>query len=263
MNPTYRRVTIAQLFAHVSGMPYMPRTEEPDEFRNITHDLMARRYEYVKAAVRDEPEAAPGTKVVYSGGPIIVATMAERATHQSWESLMRRYVFKPLGMKHSGFGAMSEADRITGPWEHLLQDGKLVPVTPDPAYAEEPHAPAGRNVYCSAGDLARFMAAHLPDPHPNPRLLSPKMLHTLQTPVGDSGFCPGWTFADVDWGGGRILWHNGSNGKNYAVANVAPRKNSAYCVLTNVAGDKAEAACEAMAAEFHRMFAQVPNHDLP
>jgi len=38
-----------------------------------------KRYEYVKATVMDQPEAMPGTKEIYCGGSIIVASFLERS----------------------------------------------------------------------------------------------------------------------------------------------------------------------------------------
>jgi CubicO group peptidase (beta-lactamase class C family) len=61
MNPAYRRVTVAQLLSHSSGMPYQLNTPESlTDGRGKT--VQDKRYEYVKAAVADPPEAPPGTK---------------------------------------------------------------------------------------------------------------------------------------------------------------------------------------------------------
>ena len=145
MNPAYRRVTVVQLLSHSSGMPYQPRTPESltDGRGRTVHD---KRYEYVKAALIDPPEAAPGTKVIYGGGPVIVACALERITKKNYEDLMRELVFQPLGMTTAGFGAQAtpgKFDVIDGPWDHELKGGTPVPIEPSWAWELEARAPSG------------------------------------------------------------------------------------------------------------------------
>lgn len=261
MQPAYPTVTIAQLLAHVSGMPYQPLTEGPDEFADITPLLVGRRYEYVRAAVLDPPAGTPGTKQaeVYGGGTIIVAAMAERLLDRSWEDLMRRNVFRPLKMSRAGFGAMSSSDIVDGPWEHIVEGGSVVPVPPPPGYESEPHAPAGRNVHCSIGDLARFLVAQLPHGRAGRRLFNARTLAVMHMPVGPDLPCPGWFQGYDYWGGGRaILGHNGSNGRNYACAYVAPGSNAAICVMTNIESGRGSVACEYLAHEIEAAIARRP-----
>ena len=239
MNSAYRKVTITQLLSHVSGMPYMPRTEPPDMFasdRNTPHA----RYAEVKTRLKDEPEAPPRTKVIYTGGSIIVAHILERLTNKLWEELIRIHVFEPLGMRTANTGddnarVPAVVDR---PWQHRLNGEKIIPVVPvglGPPGFSRAHAPAG-HANSSVGDLARFMIAHLPAA--SPQLLRPETLRFLQTPVlGD--FCPGWEHGEASWTGGSFVHHNGTNMLNVADAYVLPGRNAAYCAAANVAGPAA------------------------
>ena len=130
MKPDYRGVTIEQLLGHIGGFPYQPETSEGiTDARAST--LTGRRYEYVKAAIEDPPAAPPGTKVIYSGGGIVVASAAERLSRQSYETLMQRYLFKPLGMAHAGFGNTAATHgRIDGPWSHVIKADAVTPIPP-------------------------------------------------------------------------------------------------------------------------------------
>src|SRR5205085_1944539 len=127
MKPAYRKVTVSQLLSHTSAMPYQPATPETVTDARAT-TLAGKRYEYVKAAVQDEPEAPPGTKTIYSGGPVIVASYLERLMHQTWEELMKQTVWGPLEMKAAGVGSMATPGTVDGPWEHVVQDGKTVSI---------------------------------------------------------------------------------------------------------------------------------------
>jgi CubicO group peptidase (beta-lactamase class C family) len=247
MQPEYRPVTIAQLLSHTSGFPYQPETSEQIIDARATM-IAGRRYEYVKAAIEDPPAAPPGTKVIDSGGAIVVASAAERLTRQSYEGLIHRLLFKPLGMTHAGFGDMSAHGRIDGPWSHVIRAGAVTPIPPDRSEAVQTRAPFGRNVHCSIIDLARFAALHIHGAQGRSRFLRPETFRRLQTAVPPSNFAPGWAIEHPEWSKGTVLAHNGSNGRNYAVCRVAPAEGFAVCVMTNLGGDEANAACESALA---------------
>jgi CubicO group peptidase (beta-lactamase class C family) len=245
MQRDYRAVTIAQLLSHIGGFPYQPETSERITDGRATM-LTGRRYEYVKAAVEDQPAAPPGTKVIYSGGAIVVASAAERLTRQSYESLMQRLLFKPLGMMHAGFGDTSAHGRIDGPWSHAMKDDAVTPIPPDRSQAIQTRAPVGRNVHCSVIDLARFAALHIHGAQGRSRFLRPETFRRLQTAVPPSNFAPGWAIEHPAWTKDTVLAHNGSNGQNYAVCRIVPDAGFAVCVMTNLGGDKATGACESV-----------------
>jgi CubicO group peptidase (beta-lactamase class C family) len=71
MQPAYRTVTVLQLLSHTGGFPFSP-SMPMDQITARGKNGAERRYAYVKAAIADPPQAAPGTKVVYSGGPVVV-----------------------------------------------------------------------------------------------------------------------------------------------------------------------------------------------
>jgi CubicO group peptidase (beta-lactamase class C family) len=250
--PEYRALTVTQHLAHLNGMSGVPADEGSDEYMRITPDLMGRRYEWVKASVKEAPVVPVGT-FRYGGGTIMAAAMAERLTHTPYETLMKTYVFQPLGMEHCGFGNMSEADRVTGPWEHQWHpDGTIAPIDPIPGYDEMPHAPAGRNVHCSASDMARWMIALMPGT--SPALLREETLRQLRAPVpGSPATGGGWFPMPLPWADGAGLTHNGDNGKNYADAAFAPLRQAAYIVMTNVSTKDKEKAAGEMAQELQRV----------
>jgi D-alanyl-D-alanine carboxypeptidase len=238
MNPAYKGVTVAQLCSHSSGMPYQPGVPEAVTDRR-GKTVQDKRYEYVKAALADPPEAPPGTKIIYGGGPVIVVSALERITNKPYEELIRELVFEPLGMTTAGFGAQATPGKIDGTWDHELKDGKPVTVAPNPAWKLEARAPVGRNVHCSVIDLARFCSVHL-----SPGFLSRESFATLHSPVGPVYYGPGWSLAQVGWAKGTILWHSGSMGKNHALAHVVPEEKFATCVLTNIDGEGVHEACD-------------------
>ena len=122
MKSVYKNVTIRQLLAHVSGMPYAPSGDNAEAFQTWTAadltkpKLMQQRTKYVNAAVRDplicvcddpannqkecpdgirekckpgETVCQPGDCAHYSGGGVICAAMAEETTGKTYEDLMQ------------------------------------------------------------------------------------------------------------------------------------------------------------------------------
>jgi CubicO group peptidase (beta-lactamase class C family) len=234
MNPAYRKVTVGQLLDHTSGMPYSPVTPEAVTDGRGRNTLQ-RRYEYVKAAVIDPPQAPPGTKFIYGGGPILVACYLERKLGKPYEQMLREQVFAPIGMTHSGFGDAAHPNSVNAPWQHGADSaGRFVPINPDPAFAEQARSPVGRNVYCSVVDLARFAAVHLDGEHGRSDYLTPASFHTLHTPKpGAPNYGYDWCLSADSWAGKNTIWHNGCNGHNYAELTIGAARDFAVVTLIN------------------------------
>jgi len=243
MNPAYREVTVSDLLVHMSGMAYQPHNEPRDEYWSISHDVAARRYEYVKSAVTDPPDVAPRTKQIYSGGTIVVAAMLERLTARTWESLFEQYVAKPVGVTTLRFGASPSPDRIDAPWEHALDNGVITP-RPSPAhYDNEPHGPAGRNVFMSVADLARIANAYIDESH---TIVSPAAHAVTQVDVLGTGASVTWPVSGEPDTCGVVLGHEGSNGQNWSIAWIAPRKGLVITLAANYYSDEVAAAGRAL-----------------
>jgi len=234
MNAAYHQVTVGQLLDHTSGMPYSPVTPE-----GVTdgrgRNTLQRRYEYVKAAVIDPPQAPPGTKFIYGGGPVLVACYLERKLGKPYEQMLREQVFEPLGMTHSGFGDAAHPNSVNAPWQHGADSaGHFVPINPDPAFAEQARSPVGRNVYCSVIDLARFAAVHLNGEHGRSDYLTPATFRTLHTPKpGAPDYGYDWCLNADSWAGKNTIWHNGCNGHNYAELTIGVARDFAVVALIN------------------------------
>ncbi len=239
MEPQYRAVTVDQLLSHMSGMPYQPTTPEEVTDAAGGDSLSRRRYEYVKAAMKDPPEAPPGTKQIYGGGPILVANCLERKLGTTYESLMQSEVFRPLGMTRSGYGNMSSAGQIDGPWEHSWNGKALQPVRPSFSFDRESRSCVGRNGYSTAEDMARFVLANLKR---SSEYLEASMWTHLHTALPGSAHGPGWIVTKDTWCGKDVIWHNGSNGKNLALLSISRDRNVGWAVMINAEGPGAGSA---------------------
>lgn len=250
MRAEYRGVTVEQLLAQVSG--FSEATEAPGfdlgSMRKITGPLPKARHAYAAKVLAEPPANPPGSKFVYSNRNYVVAgVIAERLGKDSWEALIRRRLFEPLGMATAGFGPMAKPGEVDQPWPHLSNGGRRVALTAGPA-ADNPAliGPAG-TVHCSLGDWGKFAACHLNGGRGETPLLKPETFARMQAPPKVGSYAFGWGFAERDWGGGTVLTHAGSNTLNYAVIWLAPRRGLALLSATNQGNDAAAKACDAVA----------------
>lgn len=241
----WRNVSLEQLLAHRGGAP--PNVEENLwkecwRFKGLPID---HRLLLVKGTLRQEPETPPGTQYTYSNtGYAIAGAMLERIARQPWEALLRDRLFHPLGLTSAGFGAPATPAQEDQPWGHVLEGGQLKPIAPGPE-ADNPAAIGpGGTVHCSILDLARYAAFQLQGARGSGKLLRSESFQKLHTPLSGQTYALGWDTAKRDWAGGTALTHTGSNTMFFAVIWIAPAKDFAVVVATNLGGAKAAKACD-------------------
>lgn len=186
------------------------------------------------------PIAPPGTKEEYSNaGFAIAGAMLEERADTPWEELITEKVFQPLGMTTAGFGAPGTVDATDQPRGHRSGWFRKTAVPPGPR-ADNPAAigPAG-TVHCSLEDFARYLAFHLAGMRGEGELLKSETFEKLYADVADQGYALGWVVTERDWAGGRAYHHTGSNTMWYTNVWIAPEKNFALVVVTNLGGDEA------------------------
>jgi CubicO group peptidase (beta-lactamase class C family) len=153
----WETVTIEQLLTNRSGAPTQPPAKAWQGAWSATGNPVQQRLSFARAWLEGKPEAAPGTKFIYSNqGFALAGAMLERLARKPYEELLREKVFTPLGMKSAGFGPPGTAKKIDQPRGHAGAPGAFVPKPPGKD-ADNPEAitPAGR-VHCSIADFARF-----------------------------------------------------------------------------------------------------------
>jgi CubicO group peptidase (beta-lactamase class C family) len=199
-----------------------------------------------------KPLSVPGTTYLYSNlGYVIAGAMAEKTMSSSWEDLISKYVFEPLGMKSVGFGGMGTPGEIDQPWGHGA-DGKPVPRN-GPAVDNPPVLGPAGTVHCTLGDWAKFVSDHLRGARGEKALLEPAAYKTLDTSPFGGEYALGWLVVQREWGGGTVLTHAGSNTMNYAVVWISPKRNFAVLIATNQGGPAAAKACDEAAGALIRL----------
>ncbi len=253
-------VTLEQLLCHRGGLP---EDRQPDltifpRLLLLQGEITSRREEMVKIVLAQTPATEPGTDYAYSNlGFAIAGAMCEKVTGESYETLMSEKLFKPLGMKSAGFGAPGIPKKIDQPRGHSKTLGITSAIAPGDMGSDNPQviAPCG-TAHSSLPDWAKYAALHLNAARGKPKLLQAKTFKKLHTDVFDQEYAFGWVIVDRPWAGGRVLVHDGSNGMWYAMLFIAPEKNLAFMVATNMGNEDAVDACHEAAAAMRDRYAQ-------
>jgi CubicO group peptidase (beta-lactamase class C family) len=249
MHPDYRNVTLSHLLNHRGGLPSKyrswPEGKSSTDMHNLEGSAMEQRLTYARMILREEPEARPGTKYIYSNaGYSIAGVIAEQSMKEPWERLMRTMLFEPLGMSTAGFGAMGTPGRIDEPWQHMIRDDELVAVEPGRLSDSPPVLGPGGAVHCSVSDWAKFVVAHLKCARGAGCLFKGDTFELLHTPGFGGDYASGWIVTRRDWGGGKVLTHAGSNNMSFAVVWMAPKRGFAVLVASNQDGGDVAKACD-------------------
>lgn len=222
-HPGYASVTLSDLLAHRGRVPANLAMLATASLAGSDADRDARADRRVYARkVLSKPPRAPGFH--YSNaGYVIAGAMMEAATGATWEDLMRREVFAPLGLDSAGFGPPGTAtDTPDQPWGHGALFGRPVPPA---ARADNIPAlgPAGR-VHLNTGDHLRYLRAHLERPE---AYLSAQSWARLQGDGAGQAYALGWAVRD-----GRLL-HHGSNTLWLQRVELSPDTGMALILSTN------------------------------
>jgi CubicO group peptidase (beta-lactamase class C family) len=224
--PEYRSITLRQMLSHTSGLPH--------DYHNFgkfiasggdSRPLSEQRIAYLKLALTDAPLSPPGKAFNYSNtGFILAAAIAERATGLSYEELMQREIFAPLGIQ----GVLISLPPSGGNHGHM--NGK-------PAAAKDeipPMANPAGGVTLSLSAWAKYCVDQLDGAKGHGRLLTAADYQLMQSPQPASG-------NGLDWGTdktlghwqGPVLEHTGSDEAWMSIVVLFPDSGNALLVNAN------------------------------
>jgi CubicO group peptidase (beta-lactamase class C family) len=188
-------ITIAELLTHTSGI------------YNYTNDTSFMANEITKPASREKMMAlfedkpldfSPGTSWNYSNsGYSLLGYIIEQVTKQPYEQAVRKYIFTPLHMTHSGFDFthLKSADKTTGYSQLNDNEAKTAPIVDSTVSFS-----AGA-IYSTTGDLYLWHKAL-----ENNTVLSKSQQEKAYTPVRNN-YGYGWGIDSIE--GKRRVGHGG------------------------------------------------------
>lgn len=255
IHPKYKQATLEQLLTHRAGVPKKLNMDNlwSQLWKNKTRLAPVKQREMLLHGVLKHPPLFnPGEGYHYSNaGYTIAGIMIERSAKKPWEKELTDRVFKPLGLTSAGFGMPGKPGKLDQPLGHRRIAGQIVPVPKGPQDDNPPAIGPGGTVHMNIHDFARYAHAQILG-HNHGALGLPKeafiKMHTaVKDKEGKGDYGHGWGVYPRGWAAGNALSHTGSNTKNYAVMWLAPKKNFAVVVATNIWGDPASLGCDEVA----------------
>jgi CubicO group peptidase (beta-lactamase class C family) len=199
-------ITIRHLLTHTSGLTYDFGDGTIDKiFRQVKPFDSSSLAEFVERASHLPLAHEPGERFTYGVSTDILGAFVEKLSGRTLAEFLDERVFRPLGMKDTGFGVPEgKRDRLAKVYEHG-PDGKLQPakwiLEQGPPVPLPKLQSGGGGLFSTTGDYARFMQMLLNGGQlDGVRVLSPKTVELMmvnhlslasQTTLGDdlsSGF---------------------------------------------------------------------------
>lgn len=221
--------TLVQLLSHTAGVP----RDAANWWAGKGESIDGKRRSIIEAELAGPPPSEEPAWDYSNLGVMIAGQMAAETEGITWEDLIRRELFEPLGMESAGFGAPGKPRTLDQPFGHTQPpDGQFAPYHMDNA---PPLGPAGR-VHLKMADWLKFTALFCGGEPEG--FLSSESIERLTTPIAEE-YALGWSVSEREWGQGQVLNHNGSNGLWMAVCWIAPNTGRAYVVVINHGGETA------------------------
>jgi len=218
-------ITVRELASHTSGIGHYTSPEDALD----THDYATT----AEALTRFEDRPLlfpPGTSEAYSSyAYTVIAAVIEGVTGTDYLTHMRRAIFEPLGMAHT---RADEHDAII-PGRTAFYDYDSTGAVVNAPFDDLSARWAGSGFLSTAGDLARFGAAHLA-----PGFLKRQTLNLMMSPQRIRG--DGTTHDGLGWGrrtgweGDTLYWGNGKTPGSTCGLLVRPGHGVAVALLANV-----------------------------
>lgn len=235
IDPAYEDMNFLHLLSHRAGI--VANVDQPSMLTFMSEGVTGRpmpeqRLDYSGRVLTVSPANTPGSTMMYSNaGYVIAGTMIEQATGESWEELMRREVFEPLGLQSAGFGAPGSTSEIDQPRGHRRALAGLVAVPPGPFADNPPVMGPGATVHLSLADMARYLGAHVEGHNgQGGDYLSVDSWQRLHTAPFGGDYALGWGMT------GPLLLHAGSNTMWFVQYVMIPEENVAIAIAFNEGG---------------------------
>jgi CubicO group peptidase (beta-lactamase class C family) len=246
LDASWQDVTLWDLLRHRAGAPSLAPVQAPDVWTTMWTDAKAgtptdQTRAAAASAVLSRPAPHPRGEFHYSNmGYVLAGAALEAAARASWEELMRRELFEPLGMTSCGFGPAGSAEVVDQPRGHKPGFTGPSPVKPG-VFADNPPAlgPAG-TVHCALEDWAKFVRVHV-GAGPEGYLSADALARLHAPPAEGDPYAAGWGVLDRE-GEPRALQHAGSNTMNYAVVLAVPEAGRGVLVAANAADPQTQEA---------------------
>ncbi|KMS76463.1 beta-lactamase [Streptomyces viridochromogenes] len=223
-----RRITLADLATHTSGLPSLPpnllaNADPYDPYAHYTLDDLA------DGLAETTLSTAPGSTYSYSN--LGFGLLAQALAFDEVEATLRRSVTAPLRLRDTTTVLRPDmaSRKAVG---HLAGD-------PVPDWHDHVLAGAGTSVYSTADDMLRFLGAQL-RPERSPLRDAIELAQRPHFTVDeDLRIGLGWHLSALS-GGRSMTWHNGGTGGFSTCAAFSRRSMTAVVMMVNTFSEESD-----------------------
>lgn len=215
-----RTVTLENLMTHTAGLPRNPtNTDDNDDDRY--KEYTAEDLKGFLTSYRITPE---NTGFYYSNtGTLVLEHAIETKTNMSYENLMQKRIFKPLGLKNTYFRAPESK-------QHLLVTGYRNGEETEPV--DVGSFPAMGGILTSTEDILTFLGAHL-GLIETPIQAAAAATHKVRFKNDERMMGLGWSIQKNETSGKTILYHKGGTNGFVSFAGINLEDKIGVVVLVN------------------------------
>jgi CubicO group peptidase (beta-lactamase class C family) len=214
------KVTIGELLTHTSGLGDVFMRWHPNASAELdVSDLLAR-------VVTEPLQFAPGSRFGYSNsGYVVLGAIVEAVSGLNYYDYVRERVFKPAGMRQTGWYTLNPASNMAHGYAQVDTSGTWVAGNPS------------GGAYSTVGDLLRFAQALFANKLLSPQLTKLVLAGKVDTPrPGPARTRYAYGFEEQVRNGVRIVGNGGGQPGVEAQLRIFPRPGYAVIVLANQEG---------------------------
>lgn len=231
MQAKYKNITLIELLSHTSGLPVDDDTTWED-FIGLDEPVDEQRYALSYEALTYAGDGTVGEYHYSNINYVVLASIFEKLTNSTYETLIQTYLFDALAMTHTQVGVENLQNNA---WGHKIVAETWQAIDPQRISADNVAivASAGSRTYTTLDDMGKYLQFHLMAKRgENTTLFSQKNAEILYTPVvsldENMGYALGW-FTQTP----NKLQHSGSNGRWLALSVIDAQSGYGYFVVVN------------------------------
>ena len=149
-----KKITIENLLTHSSGISNFTDIVGEEDSAIINHPIPKARI--LEAFMTKPLDFEPGSRYSYNNsGYFLLGIIIEKVTGQSYQQIVRKYIFTPLGMSHSGFDFNNLPQNTKAQGHSVFDTFRQKPYK----YYDSTYAYSAGSIYSTGGDLYKFAKA--------------------------------------------------------------------------------------------------------
>lgn len=225
ISTVYHSITLGDLLSHQAKVQAYTSGNDFLKIPKLTGKVSDKRLAYSKF-VLNEKSVKKGT---YSNaGYVIASLMLERASSQTFEQLVSKYLSQLELSCYFGFPNKENDDY---PWGHWRENEQLIPLSSTHPYKLEDYMLAAGDIAMDIVDYSKFIQLHLQGLNGKDNHLTKEEYEYLHFQLKDYSY--GW--GNRSDNKQKVSYHDGSAGTYYCHTLLHPARDLAIIIMTNSA----------------------------